>query len=84
LVELLKLPVACHGDRLRECGGPALSFDAAWRRYRQQTFAALVMWTPTLCHSPLMPDMQPEAMSMEMIRRIATAISDLESFDSFP
>jgi hypothetical protein len=63
-------------------GGISLDFDEAWLRYRQQTFAALLMWTPTLCHPPTMPDMQPEAMSLEMIRRITAAMSDLDSFDS--
>jgi len=70
-------------ERLREHGGREIGFEHAWTRYRQQTFAALVMWTPTLCHSPLMPDMQPEAMSLEMIRRITQAISDLDSFVSY-
>jgi thiamine kinase-like enzyme len=69
-------------DRLHREGGPALEFGPAWQRYRQQTFAALLMWTPTLCHSPMMPDMQPPEMSLEMIRRIATAIADLEAFDA--
>lgn len=59
-----------------------LDFEAAWSRYRQQAFAALLMWTPTLCHPPTMPDMQPEAMSFEMISRIATAIADLGALDA--
>ena len=57
------------------------SFADAWERYRAHTFAALFMWTPTLCHPPTMPDMQPREMAMEMIRRITAAISDLESLD---
>jgi hypothetical protein len=69
-------------DRMRQIGGVAIAFDDAWRRYRQQMFAALLMWTPTLCHPPTMPDMQPEVMSLQMIRRITAAISDLDSFDS--
>ncbi len=59
-----------------------VDFAAAWSRYRQQAFAALLMWTPTLCHPPTMPDMQPEAMSLEMISRIATAIADLGALDA--
>lgn len=59
-----------------------IDFDLAWLRYRQQMFAALIMWTATLCHSPLRPDMQPEEMSREMVRRITYAIADLKSFDS--
>lgn len=69
-------------ERMHEIGDVRLDFDDAWLRYRQQTFAALLMWTPTLCHPPTMPDMQPEAMSLEMIRRITAAMSDLDSFDS--
>jgi hypothetical protein len=76
--------LARYLERLREHGGPKVGFDAAWTRYRQQTFAALLMWTPTLCHPPTMPDMQPEAMSLEMIRRLTAAISDLEAFESQP
>lgn len=44
---------------------------------------ALLMWTPTLCPAPGFPDMQPEAMSMEMIARIATAIDDHAALDAF-
>lgn len=69
-------------QRLHAEGGPQISFDDAWTRYRQQMFGALMMWTPTLCHSPTMPDMQPEEISLEMIRRISTAISDLAALDS--
>jgi hypothetical protein len=61
--------------------GLALAEAAAWDRYRQQTFAALLMWTPTLCHPPTMPDMQPEAMSREMIARMCAAIADLGALD---
>jgi len=69
-------------ERMREFGGVNIAFDDAWKHYRQQIFAALLMWTPTLCHPPTMPDMQPLDMSLEMIKRITAAISDLESFDS--
>ncbi len=67
--------------RMRERCGLTLDFDAAFARYRQQAFAALLMWTPTLCHPPTMPDMQPEEMSLEMIARITAAIADLDALD---
>jgi hypothetical protein len=67
--------------RMRECAGLALSEDVAWDRYRQQSFAALLMWTPTLCHPPTMPDMQPPETSREMIARICAAIDDLAALD---
>jgi hypothetical protein len=69
-------------DRLHAAGGERISFDEGWLRYRQQLFPALLMWTPTLCHSPLLPAMQPERTARELIKRIATAIGDLESLDS--
>lgn len=69
-------------ERLHEFGGPKVDFDAAWLRYRQQLFAALLMWTPTLRHPATMPDMQPEEMSMKMIHRITSAMADLDAFDA--
>jgi hypothetical protein len=68
-------------ERLREHGGARIDSDTAWDRYRAMTFAALLMWTPTLCHPPTMPDMQPPETSREMIARMAAAIADLDSFD---
>ena len=64
-------------NRLQHRGGPAVAFDDAWALYRRQLPVALLMWTPTLCHPPTMPDMQPTDVSLEMIRRITTAIDDL-------
>jgi hypothetical protein len=62
-------------------GGPLVAFDEGWRSYRQHLFGALLMWTPTLCHSPTRPDMQSEGTSLEMIQRITMAISDLAALD---
>lgn len=70
-------------DRLQSQFGIALDRDAFMRSYRQQAFSALMMWTPTLCPPPLLPEMQTEATSMEMILRIATAIDDHQALDSF-
>jgi hypothetical protein len=44
--------------------------------------AALLMWTPTLIHSPTRPDMQTEKMSIEMIRRITAAIDETDALAS--
>jgi hypothetical protein len=63
-------------------GRHIVSFDEAWALYRQQLSLALIVWTPTLCHHPDMPDMQSKEMSREMVLRITTAMSDLESFDA--
>lgn len=70
-------------DRLRTEFGVAITFDQAWLAYRQQSFAALLMWTPTLCPPKLLPDMQPEGMTLEMIHRIATAIDDIDALNAF-
>ena len=48
----------------------------------QQLLHAFAMWTITLRHSPLLPSMQSEAMTLAMMQRIATAIDDLDSLDS--
>jgi hypothetical protein len=68
-------------DRLQAAGGPALAFDEAWGHYRQQMMSALTWWTITLAPAPGMPDMQPRDITVEFIRRIATAIDDLDSLD---
>ncbi|MYE13591.1 MAG: phosphotransferase [Gammaproteobacteria bacterium] len=67
---------------LRDRFGVTVEVDEALRAYRQQMFAALVMWTPTLCPAPGFPDMQPEATSLEMIHRICTAIDDHQALDA--
>jgi hypothetical protein len=57
-------------------------FDESFLHYRQQIVHALLMWTITLCHSPLLPNMQSEEAALTMIERIATAMADLDSIDS--
>lgn len=70
-------------DRLHAAGGPRITFDEAWLHYRQQLMTALTWWTITLCPTDNIPDMQPRDITLEMIRRIATAIDDCGSLDSF-
>ena len=67
--------------RQSEVAGRRLSFEAAWTAYRRQAPAALLMWTPTLCPPPTLPDMQPEATSRLMIERITAAMDDLNVLD---
>jgi aminoglycoside phosphotransferase (APT) family kinase protein len=69
--------------RMKADHGVDIAFDDAWRLYRQQMPAALLMWTVTLRHSPLMPDMQPRHVAVEMVRRMTQAMSDLATLDSF-
>ncbi|MET0660717.1 MAG: aminoglycoside phosphotransferase family protein, partial [Steroidobacteraceae bacterium] len=68
-----------YAEELRRAGGPALDRDEVWRLYRQQLFTALAWWTVTLTPSPELPDMQPQHTAVEFIRRIATAIDDLDA-----
>jgi hypothetical protein len=74
--------VARYLERLAEHGAPRLPFDRAFTWYRQQLLHAFSMWTITLRHSPLLPSMQSEAMTLAMMERIATAIDDLDALDS--
>ena len=57
-------------------------FDRSFLNYRQQMVHALLMWTITLCHSPLLPAMQSEATTLAMIERISTAMADLDALSA--
>jgi hypothetical protein len=70
-------------DRMHAAGGPAVSFDEMWTHYRQQLMTALTWWTITLNPTPDIPDMQPVDITMEFIRRIATAMDDVDTLGSF-
>jgi hypothetical protein len=74
--------LARYIERLGEHCGARVDFDRGFTQYRQQILHALAMWTITLCHSPLLPSMQSEAMTLAMIERMAIAITDLDSLDS--
>ena len=45
--------------------------------------AVLAYWTNTVNPAPGVPDMQPREMSDEFVRRIATAIDDVDALDVF-
>ncbi len=75
--------LARYIDRFAEHTGIKPDFDLSFRYYRQQVLHALAMWTITLCHSRLLPNMQPEETTLTMIERITTAMADLDSIDSF-
>jgi len=77
--ELLRL----YLDRLRAAGGPQISYATAFLAYRQQLLTALTWWTITLHPAPGMPDMQPRDSTEEFVRRISTAMDDVDSLDSF-
>jgi aminoglycoside phosphotransferase (APT) family kinase protein len=74
--------LARYLDRFAALTGSKPDFDESFRNYREQMVHALLMWTITLCHSPLLPDMQPEETTLAMIERITTAMADLDSLSS--
>jgi Phosphotransferase enzyme family len=69
-------------ERFAERTGIKPDFDRSFLHYRQQIVHALLMWTITLCHSPLLPNMQTEETTLAMIERISTAMADLDSLRS--
>lgn len=75
--------LARYIERFAENTGVTPDFDLSFLRYRQQIVHALAMWTITLCHSPLLPNMQPEDTTLTMIERMTTAMADLDALDSF-
>ncbi|MBN8992179.1 MAG: aminoglycoside phosphotransferase family protein [Rhizobiales bacterium] len=75
--------LARYIERFAEKTGVKPDFDLSFQRYRQQIVHALAMWTITLCHSPLLPNMQPEDTTLTMIGRMTTAMADLDALDSF-
>jgi len=74
--------LARYLERFAELTGSRPDFDESFRHYREQMVHALLMWTITLCHSPLLPNMQPEETTLTMIERITTAMADLDSLDN--
>lgn len=72
-----------YGERLEQAAGRSLSFDGLLDICHQQLLTVLAFWTITINPAPGMPDMQPRDATLEFIRRIATAIDDLDALDSF-
>ena len=68
-------------EEFARAGGVKLDFDTTFLRYRQQMFAALAWWTGTLGQPPDAPAMQPAETSLEFIKRMATALDDLDCLD---
>lgn len=74
--------LARYIERFAEKTGMKPDFDLSFQCYRQQIVHALAMWTITLRHSPLLPNMQPEDTTVTMIGRMTTAMADLDALDS--
>jgi Phosphotransferase enzyme family len=75
--------LALYLAQLTAEGGPQIAFEEAWLHYRQQLVTALVWWTLTLTPGDDLPDMQPRDITLEMIRRLAVAADDCDTFDAF-
>src|SRR6516225_6608473 len=69
-------------ERFAMMTGAKPDFEESFRNYRQQMVHALLMWTITLCHSPLLPNMQSTDTTLTMIERITTAMADLDALEA--
>ena len=70
-------------DEMARQGVDDTSFEQAWDLYRQELLSALPWWTATLSPPEGYPEMQPQETSLEFIRRITTAIDDLDALTLF-
>lgn len=76
--------VALYAEEMRVRGVPREIVDGGWDHVRRHSLTALAYWTVTYSPSPGMPpDMQPPVRTREYIRRIATAVDDLDALDAF-
>jgi hypothetical protein len=66
-------------DELARAGGSAPSFDDALLTYRQQLFYPYSAWAFTIGRAAYQPKMQPVETCRVIIRRLSTAIDDLDS-----
>jgi aminoglycoside phosphotransferase (APT) family kinase protein len=66
--------------RLSEVSGTPHDAAEIFLAYRQQTLHGLGYWVYTLGHGALQPHMQPDAVSLINIERMATAVLDLDTF----
>ncbi|HEX6388304.1 MAG TPA: hypothetical protein VFZ89_02625 [Solirubrobacteraceae bacterium] len=73
--------IALYAEELAAAGGPRLTFDELFARYRTQLFLVLAWWTPTV-KSGVDFEFHDRDGTFEIIRRIATAIGDLDAFEA--
>ena len=74
--------LALYLEALNEAGGKAPSFDEAWLRYRQTLFYPYSAWAFTIGRAFYQPKMQPEDVCLAIIKRLATAIDDVDGFEA--
>ncbi|MFB8281128.1 aminoglycoside phosphotransferase family protein [Nocardia colli] len=67
---------------LGRAGGTVPSFEAAWLAYRQQSMFAYAAWAFTIGRAVYQPKMQSVETCRTLMRRITTALDDLESLDA--
>lgn len=65
--------------KLKEAGGEAPEFDAAWLAYRQQMFWPYFGWLLSMGRSAVQPKFQPDSTSLGIIERASHAMMDLDS-----
>ncbi|MFA5523779.1 MAG: phosphotransferase [Tissierellales bacterium] len=73
--------IAYYLEKMAEGGATGISFDETWNHYRQQMLSVLTWWTITLAPTDVIPDMQPRDITLQFIKRIATAMDDLDTMD---
>jgi hypothetical protein len=71
--------LAFYLTQLRTQGGQPPDARDAWEIYRRQTLYTFVGWLVTIGFGALQPSMQPDSESLEIIRRAALAVDDLDS-----
>jgi hypothetical protein len=72
--------VTRHGRRLAEAGIEPPDPEDAFLAYRQQIPHAMLMWLATLGRHPLQDQLQPDDITLELIRRICIAADELDPF----
>lgn len=70
-------------DKMVDYGAPRIAYDDALLNVRQQLMTTLAWWTITLKPAPGMPAMQPPEITYELIKRISTAMDDMDALDAF-
>ena len=71
-------------EQLRSVSGKSISTKGLFDLYRQQLMSSLAFWTVTLTPvEGMVEEMQPQDATREFIRRMVTAIDDLDVLDSF-
>lgn len=70
-------------DELAARGGEKIPFGNAMKLVGQHLTQALAFWTITFRPAKDMPDMQPNAISLCFIERIAVALDDLDALGSY-